>query len=267
MNDVIYLGFLGLAIWKLMDLGRVGYVGMVGLRTSLGTRSRRVTDVSDLKLTPPPTTRQLIEALQQLGFQRLGEAQLKLPFRTVSTTWVLVDANNRVQAETMGRRVSFSSFFHDDVLVVTDYPNGEHIDTPTYQSHTVTTNVSDAYAYHLKQVAKFGQEYGVPNSIRTMIDYYRGETMGRVYPYARRKLRRFICIESVRLAMFGIGVFALVLECLLFWYRPSSLPANLHVLRENAEIIMMVFTLLVFFIPDAFAHWMIGRTYRNSADR
>jgi len=236
---------------KLIDLGRVGFVSFVGLQTSLGTRNRRITDVSNLKLTPPSITQQNISFLNRIGFQRVGEAQLKLPFRPISTIWVLVDTNNYVQAETIGGHVSFSSFFHNNILVVTDYPNGEHINTPTYQSHTITTDLGFAYMYHLKQVKKFGRKYGTPNNIRNMADYYRGETMGRVYPYARLKLKRFIWVEIVRFVTFVFGVITLILEFLPAWRTPALFP---------------IVTLLVLFIPDIFESQMIKQTHRNSAE-
>jgi hypothetical protein len=267
MNDAPFLLIVAFTIWKLIDVGWVGFLSLVGLQTNLGTKNRRITDVSSLQLTPPPLVQRIIQSLQGINFQRLGEAQLKLPFRPALTTWVLVDDNQQVQAETALGRVSFSSFFHENILVVTDYPNGEHIETPTYKSHTVTTNLNDAYLHHLKQVEKFGQKYGTPNSIRTMSDYYRGETMGRVYPYARLKLRRFIWVETVRFAVFVYGMLSLILEMLLYWHKPSFLPANFPYSKETIEAITLIFTSSVLFVPDIFHRWMIKRTYRNSADR
>lgn len=266
MSNTTYLLLIAFLILRLIDLGRVGFISFVGLQTNLGTKKRRTTDISNLRLLPPPITQKSIDLLQGIGFQRLGEAQIKLPFRAVSTTWVLVDANNYVQAETAGGRVSFSSFFRENVLVVTDYPNGEHINTPTYQSHTITTDLNSAYVYHLKQVEKFGRQYGSPNIIRSMADYYRGETMGRVYSYGRLKLKRFIWVEIVRLAAFIFGFIALILE-LLLRFKLSSVPINLHFRIEEIETTGALVALLVLFVPDIFQYWMIKQTYKNSTER
>jgi hypothetical protein len=261
-----YLLLFAIAILKLLDLGRAGLVSWAGLQMTLGTKRRRTTDVSALMIPPPPITQRSIDLLQRAGFQRLGEAQIKLPMRSVSTTWVLVDADHHVQAETLAGRVSFSSFFRDDVLVVTDYPNGEHINTPTYQSHTITADLNSAYRYHLEQVEKFSRKYGVPNSILNMADYHRGETMGRVYPYARLKLRRFIWVEIVRLVAFVVGLFALLLELLLL-LKPSIFPMYFKFPMEVFGNISMIITLLVLFAPDIFQLWMINQTYKDSAER
>lgn len=251
MKDIPYLLLSTFVILKLIDLGRVGFISLVRLKINLGSKNRRITDASYLESTPPPVTQQVINSLKRLNFQRLGEAQLKLPFQPIATTWVLIDTSDQVQAETAGGRVSFSSFFRDNILVVTDYPNGEHINTPTYQSHTITTDIYSAYLYHLKQVEKFGRKYGWPNSIRSMADYYRYETMGRIY-YGSLKLKRFIWLGILRLAIFVFGLFALILEFLSGWGQSSK---------------VAIFTLLILFIPDILEDWMIKRTYRNSAER
>ena len=266
MSRPIVLLVIAFMIWKLVDMGWHGWIGLIGLRTVLGVHRRRPTDVSHRNTAPPPALGPRIHFLTAMGFHRLGEAQLKLPFRPLRTTWVFVDSENKVQAEMALGRVSFSTFFQSEALVVTDYPNGEHIETPTYLAHTITTSLRDAYQHHLTQVIRFSQKYGIPHSIHSMNDYLHWETMGRVQPYGRLKLRRFLWIEIVRIVAFAYGSLIILLS-LSYWVKPSLVPPNWRLTQEQVELLTIVLALPALVIPDAYRRWMMKQTHKDSAAR
>jgi hypothetical protein len=202
--------------------------------------------------------------LEELGFHRLGEAELQLPFRPAAITWVWVDAQDTIQAELAFGRVSFSSFFSDNALLVTDYPNGEHINQPAYQSHTITTSLPDAYRYHQRQVEKFSRLHGLPRLVQSMIGYLYWETMGRTFPYGRRKLRRFLRIELVRMGAFVYGLVVLGFST-ASWFYPPLLPSGWNVSQGLMEVFSFLLTLPALFIPNLYAQWSIKQTYQDSA--
>jgi hypothetical protein len=251
MSLVSGLIVIAMIIWQLLG---IGWRGWVGLQTFLGARKRRSVDVSYMQLSPSPQTQNSINSLVELGFQRLGEAQVKLPFRSISTVWILVNAENFVQAETIYNRVSFSTFFDDNVLVVTDYPNGEHIETPSYQSHTITSGINDAFYYHLQQVDKFKTKYGSPHIISNMADYCRWETMGRVN-YGFRKTKRFFLLDAARLIIFIYGVI-IIMGLPLF--------SRSILTQEKIELMTIGLTLPVLFVPGILSRWAIKVSNQDS---
>jgi len=157
----LILGLIALLIslFELLRSGqrilRIGLNGWRNIILSLGAKYRQPVDVSYQLIPPPSIAQENIEALKALGFRRLGEAQVKSPFNPPITVWIFTHLETRIQAEVAWKRVSFSTFFQEKTLIVTDYPNGEHIEIPNYQSHTIVTSVSHTYRYHLQQVNKF----------------------------------------------------------------------------------------------------------------
>ena len=129
----VLLGLVVIAVlaWRLID---IGWRGWMGLRVVLGAKNRRSIDVSAWNLPPPARAHENIASLAAIGFARLGEAQVQLPGRKAANLWVIVDSDRVVQAEVAYGMVSFSTYFQEDVLVVTDYPSGEHIEQARYLS-------------------------------------------------------------------------------------------------------------------------------------
>jgi hypothetical protein len=250
---VVLLGIVSIFIIAWITIG-IGWRGLVGMQTYFGITKRRPTDVSHLNSTPPNITKGIIATLESLGFHRLGEAQLLLPQKKSSPYWILVNSENFVQAETIYNRVSFSTFFNDNVLVVTDYPSGEHIETPSYQSHTITSAVNDAFNYHLQQVDKFKTKYGSPQSISNMVDYSHWEAMGRVN-YGFKKMKRFFWLDIARLAIFIYG--AIIIMGLPLLLRPI-------LTQEKIEVTIMALTLPIMFVPGILSRWSIKVTNRDS---
>lgn len=230
---------------------------------TLGAKNRQPVDVSQLMIPPPAGEQKNIEELKSLGFRRLGEIQINSPFRPPINGWVFAHVENHIQAEAAGRRIGFSTYFGEKSLVVTDYPNGEHIETPNYESHTIVTSIADAYGYHLQQIERFQRKHGLPHPIRTMTDYLRWEVVGRKN-YALRKLSRWITSNLVRLAAFIYGSLVLILTPIFFE------PVEVRFLPDfisSREVLIYTMVLLVspaILATRYFSHWTASQTHKDS---
>jgi hypothetical protein len=260
---------LAISVFELLRTGqkivKIGWNGWVNIFLSLGAKNRQPVDASHLLISPPPVARKNIEALKSIGFRRLGEAQVKALFRPPLTVWIFTHLESQIQAEASGKRVGFSTYFQEKVLVVTDFPNGEHIEIPNYQSHTIVTNVGDAYNYHKMQIAKFGQKYGQPHPIRNMSDYLHWEGVGRKY-YATRKLMRWVWSNIIRLAAFIYG-------CLVLFLAPTIFPprgfSSLSRLSGFSSEEILIYTIILLLMPAIFTsryfnRWTVQQTHKDS---
>jgi len=264
---ILGLLLLALSIWELLRSGykilKIGWRGWVNIFLTLGAKNRQPVDISHLSVPPLPGDQKNIAALKSLGFRRLGEVQINSPFRPPLTGWVFAHVENHVQAETAGRRVGFSTHFQEKTLLVTDFPNGEHIEDRNYQSHTITTSVEDAYRYHLQQIEKFSRKHGPPHPIRTMTDYLHWEVVGRKN-YALRKLSRWITSNFVRLAAFIYGSLVLILTPIFF--EPSEIPfiSEFVSSREVLVYTMILLTSPAIFATRYFSRWTASQTHKDS---
>jgi hypothetical protein len=248
-------------VWRLID---IGWRGWMGLRVVLGAKRRKSIDVSAWKLQPPARAGANIAALNALGFTRLGETQVQLPGGKAPTVWVLVDPGCTIQAEVAFGMVSFTSYFREDILVVTDYPSGEHIEQARYQSHTMTRGIPEAYQHHQRQVEKFRSRYGEAHALQGMADYLRWETVGRTL-YGSVKLRRFQRIHLVGVGAFAAGVLVTLAVSLVF--RAIDPPATVAAVIAQQEIIELVIIgllLPVAILPGLFQRRMRADTHRDS---
>ncbi len=235
------------------------------LQIILGAKKRRSADVSHLQLSPPTETQENVTLLISMGLHRLGETQLKLPFLPISTMWILIDSENKVEAETIKSRVSFISYFQNNVMVVTDYPNGEHIEMPTYQVHTITTGLKDAYQHHLQQIEKFSQRFGPPNLIHSMSDYLYWDAIGRAH-YGGLKLRRNLWLPIILLISFGYGAIAIALLSILFLTNSALFGTSSMLAAENVELLIILLTLPAVVIPPILSRGLLKSKFRNLAN-
>lgn len=143
-------------------------------------------------------------------------------------------------------------------MVVTDYPRGEHIETPLYQAHTITTTIGDALVHHLQQIPAFTAKYGAPHLILSMKDYLHWESVGRVH-YSRLKLRRFLLREIVR------GVLCLY-AFLIILGLPSVFKRGWLGVKTMAEIALIVLSLTwpVTVLDPRISLWMVRGGMRDS---
>jgi hypothetical protein len=271
ITPLFILGLLLLAasVWELLRSGqkilKIGWKGWVNILLTLGAKNRQPVDVSHLLIPPPAADQKNIEELKSLGFRRLGEAEVKSPFRPPLHGWVFAHVENRVQAEAAGRRVGFSTYFQEKTLLVTDYPNGEHIEDRNYQSHTIVTSLPDAYHYHLQQIEKFSQKYGPPHPIRTMTDYLRWEVVGRKN-YAMRKLSRWVTSNIVRLVAFVYGSLVFILMPMFFEPPDFPLISKFGFLSSREILIysMIILASPAILVTRYFSHWTAGQTHKDS---
>jgi hypothetical protein len=269
MALIIGLLALALAIWELLRSGqkilKVGWKGWVNILMSLGAKYRKPTDVSYLLIPPPPISKKNIEALKAIGFRRLGEAQIKSPFKPPITVWVFFQTETHIQAEAAWKRVGFSTYFQDKTLVVTDFPNGERIEMPNYQSHTIMTSVADAYQYHLRQVTKFSQKYGDHHPIRSMSEYLHWEAVGRKH-YGTIKLMRWIRADIVRLITFTYGILVLSLTPIFFNPKGFLFIPQTSVFSSREILIYTIILLLspAILISQYFNRWNVRQTHQDS---
>lgn len=266
---VIGLIALMISVFELLRSGqkilKIGWNGWRNIILTLGAKHRTPIDVSSLLIPPPLIAQKNIEDLKSLGFRRLGEAQIRSLLNPPGTAWVFVHPETGIQAEVAWKRVAFSTYFQENVLVTTDFPNGEHIEIPNYQSHTITTSVSDAYDYHLQQVEKFSRKYGRPHPIRTMSDYLKWEKVGRKN-YATLKLSRWIWNDVVRLIAFIYGCFVLILIPLYFHLQGMYLPNKIWIFSSlEIPIYLSVLLLLpAILVPRYFNRWIEKQTHKDS---
>ncbi len=230
----VYVGILFIASFIFQ-----GFLAWLSIDAYLGVRKRVPIDLSDRRLVPSGKTAELITRLGTLGFHRLGEATIRWPFRNMRPIWVLVSSDHSIQAETVFNRVVFSTFFGENVLVATNYPNGEHLQTPTYQCRTITTSVEDALSYHRLQVEKFRAKFGPPQEILNMPDYVRWDVMGRIH-YGRVVLKRFFRGGVAQLAISMCGVVGIAIALWLArLLRPAFAPGAIGQTSFGAAAVLM----------------------------
>ena len=269
MALIIGLLTLSLAIWELLRSGqkilKIGWNGWVNIIMSLLAKYRKPIDVSYLSTPPSPITQKNIDALISIGFRRLGEAQVKYPFKPPLTVWVFTHLESQIQAEAAWKRIAFSTYFQEKTLVVTDFPNGERIEIPNYQSHTIVTSVANAYRYHLHQVAKFKLKYRQFHPIRNMTDYLRWEVVGRKN-YGTRKLARWVWASIIRLFAFIYGILVLALSLRLFNPQNVSLIPKIGIFSSQEILIYIIILMLLpaIIISRYFNRWTVRQTHKDS---
>ena len=184
----------------------MGVNGFVGLQVSLGVRKRRGEDVTHLHLSPSPKLEPMLDTLSRLGFVRLGEIGLKVPWHSIQYERVFCSPDHSIIAEAteiMPNMVQFSTTFHDGAVVETVYPMGENINTTDFVSHTITSNVETAYQHHCQLISESSKKHSDPVRMPTIAELLQWEIVYRER-YALRKFRRSIGTQFS-------GVFWLVL--------------------------------------------------------
>lgn len=188
--------FPALSIWvfALLALLAVRVIGMVNaLALYFGVRARRGEDVTTRGFAPPEPLKSTLEALERLGFNRLGEVQTRLPFQQLPVTeWVLTSPDQDTLAELVmaggAPYVQFQSAYPDDAVVETGYPYGERIETADFNSGYEKASLPDAFnAHEIRQMA-FSEKHGTPRKFGDLQTYMQ---WGAVYraKHAERKLR------------------------------------------------------------------------------
>lgn len=238
-----------------------GWLALINLKTILGIPKRLPKEVSNSQIQPSPVAMRSIVFFQSLGFRDLGAAQISLPGRKPVVYWMLINPEHTIHASLMENTVSLSTYFGENVLLTTDFPRGLHVEMPTYQSHTITTNPGDAYEHHRHQMEVFRMKFGAPVTISNMTDYLRWEKMGRVN-YGMVGSSKFLRMIWVNLAFSIYGILILLGLLLFPLFSPTLIAGNIT--RETIELIAIGLLIPVLIVP-AIATWSMSEiTKRDS---
>jgi hypothetical protein len=134
-----------------------------------------------------------------------------VPFGAI--TWLFLDENGTTCADVIETddvdrepRLAFWTTFSDTAAVETRYPVGERIDTPDFRSHTISSDVQDAYQHHLRQVADFGTHHGAPIQIKNMDDCLQQDMIYHENHAQRESRRPFLaCLLYVTACIYALG--------------------------------------------------------------
>lgn len=218
----------------------LGWHGWRTVRVCRGVPKRRPVDITHRRIPPSAQTKPIIEALTELKFKRLGETLTKL-IKSSGTTWILINPQATVVAEVVegypNAMLQFSTTYVDEAVVETRYPTGEHIETASFRSHTISTSVRDAYEHQMEQVAEFSNRHGVPRQIGQMSTYLDCDAAYRLR-HAGRKMRRHLWQGIVHLAALGLSLAALVTFLLLLWFGPSRELVAQHFWVPNLLLVL-----------------------------
>jgi hypothetical protein len=183
---------------------------LIGLRGNINffrqyfaIRKWEYRDVSDeVRLYPMPEG--IYAELGKLGFERLGEIEVKVPARPLMTEWVFTNSEGTIQAgliflnakNTLKQMVQFSSNFAENNVVETSFPIGEDIETPSFRSALNHESVQAAYDIHRLEMGAFHRRYGQPNVLKTINEVLFWNDAYIKSGYAHRKQRYYLLYNT-----------------------------------------------------------------------
>lgn len=226
-----------------------GKSGFETLLISFGAGKRRSEDISAQELPVPPELKYAIETLAKLGFSRLGEVQVKIPGGRTAGSRLFMSKNKKVFAElTESRIVLFNSVFPDDAVVETGFPVGENFNSRNFQSHTITTDIEQAYKHQLKLIEAFQKTHGTPRKIQTMQAYLDWEAMYRK-KHVGRKMRRHTVLGYLQAAGLVFGILAF-LTAVVYWLgsEKTTIEPMLFIALVLVGVLLPV-AVVSFFLP------------------
>jgi hypothetical protein len=217
-KDILYMPlFFQMTIIILLFAASITLIlmGSLGARTlslSFETRKGRPVDISHLQRPPAIPLRKTVEALIKMGFNRLGEARIKLSSQSFGV-WVFASSDKLTYAELVEEApglVLFNTTYKGDAFVETGFPVGENIETHCYRSHTITSNIEKAYLHHTRLIKDFSERHGAPSKIETMTNYLDWDSVFRKQ-YGWQKGFRNACLNAAQILLLGyfIALFSL----------------------------------------------------------
>jgi hypothetical protein len=180
------------------------------LRMYWGKPRSVTSNASHLGVTPPAPAEPLIAALRALGFQRLGEVQVRTAgAQEPIINWLFGQAQGVVLAELTGPLplLGLTTMFQDGAVVQTMYPRGETINAPDYVCRAVSESVAAAHEHHCRQAQEFGAQHGSPRLVRDMRGYLDLDAVYRAH-HGQRLHRAFLKRQFVALLfnLYGLAV-------------------------------------------------------------
>ena len=139
-----------------------------------GTGKRRQQDAHGAAPPAPPSVVDRADALDALGYRRLGETRLDLP-TGVRFAWIVTaeDAQSYAIIVPTPRGPGLTGVYSawtDGTWLCTMHPYGEAVDRGTLHVRIVPTSLGDAVVAHRAGLQQFMQTHGPPRPIRTMRD-------------------------------------------------------------------------------------------------
>ncbi len=126
----------------------------------------------------------VISRLEEIGFERVGEAEVTPPGRPPLTMWVLAAPDGLCHVEVSPMHGApvvlfvtlFSAYIGSRAFAVTAYPSGPQTEQPDYIAHTVGESIDSAYRHQRSLVEHFRISPGEP---------FRVDSMGQFIEYSR----------------------------------------------------------------------------------
>jgi hypothetical protein len=225
MNFLLLIFLLFLMYSVLIIQGRTGIDVFFIM---LGAKQRRPIDISHLQIIPSNKLQSTIDKLSKLGFISLGQVRVNIRGVQSADGWVFISPDKLTHAEAtevMIDLVIFTTVYFDNAVIETGFPTGERIETDTFRSHTITSDVEKAYHHHTQQIEDFNKLHGIPRKTETMHDYLYWDIMYRE-KYIWKKSSRHIWISSVKILAF-VYSFVVTLIFVSSWLQLDTAIAQL----------------------------------------
>jgi hypothetical protein len=185
-------------------------------RIFVGTRDRRQHDAAGTAPLPSPSIANRIDALAELGFERLGETYVDLPGYARRFAWQFVDDTRTTYAASVpsgpvGALTVMYSAWPDGTWLSTMHPIGETEDEADFVVQTVATDLASALRAHRARQATLRTTKGTPRSIESMTDLLALDAEYRRRHGGRTLVRRVIRIVTPAILTLVLAVVSLAL--------------------------------------------------------
>ncbi|MBN1121225.1 MAG: hypothetical protein JXJ17_09105 [Anaerolineae bacterium] len=159
----------------------------------------------------------VVSSLEEMDFERVGEAEVIPPGRPPMTMWILAEPNRMCHVEVsliQGMPIvlfvtMFSAYTNNRAFAVTAYPSGPQTEQPDYIAHTVEESLDAAYRHQRLLVEHFREtplaQFRV-DSMDQFIEYsriYNIHFAGRLGGESRRRRLGGIASSAYDVVVFG----------------------------------------------------------------
>ena len=184
------------------------------LRMYLTIRSRRLQDATSYAPPEPSTVTAVANALEPLGFSRLGVRSTDLPGIGRRFEWNLVDEPSTTyvsivpsSALATGFLMAAYSAFADGAFLSTHYPSGATVRRPDFDSQPAGTTPSEAVLAHRQRLSNISTAHGPALQNRTMADLLaRDDTYRQRHGGATIRTRVYLYVGITALVVFAAAV-------------------------------------------------------------
>lgn len=193
--------FIPALVFMLVLLFEAGKAAFIAIHSYFKFKPVSVTSLP-LETTPMPDALEEMDlALQLEGFKPPGVLEVKLMIGS-GHEWVYRSEDGTIYAgtvkisDTEPAMVQFASIFPNKAMLITRYPKGERILTPTYQSRFAAHSMETALEYHRWKVEQWRSLHGDPLLTRKLEDTQRYDNVFRDR-YRRRDNQRLTTMFAI----------------------------------------------------------------------